>query len=98
MEGHMQPEIESPDKNNQAIINAIKELVIYLKKKLDCPMTFDEACQYLKFTGSYLYKLCSLNSIPCYKPKGKVLYFFPSEMDQWLRSHPKLKKNRDGEP
>jgi excisionase family DNA binding protein len=89
MEGHMQSEFESPEKRNQEINQAFNEFVIFFKKKLDCPMTFNEACQYLNFTGSYLYKLCSLNSIPCYKPNGKVLYFFPSEMDRWIRSHPK---------
>ena len=92
MEGQMHPEIESPDKKYQEVIEAIKQFDSTLKKNLDFPMTFNEANGYLKYTRSYLYKLCSLNSIPCYKPKGKVLYFFPSEMDRWIRSHPKMKK------
>ena len=81
----MHPEIESPDKRNQEVVKAIKQLDSSLKIILDFPMTFNEACEYLKFTRSYLYKLCYLNSIPYHKPKGKVLYFFRSEIDQWVK-------------
>lgn len=47
---------------------------------------FNEACTYLDLSSSHLYKLTSSNSIPCYCPQGKRLYFRREELDQWLTS------------
>lgn len=46
--------------------------------------TFAEACLYLDLSSSHLYKLTSRNTIPCYCPQGKKLYFRRSELDLWL--------------
>ena len=88
MEGHMHPEIESRDKKMQEAIEAIKQLDSTLKKIFDFAITFDEACEYLKYARSYLYKLCCFKSFPHHKPGGKVLYFFRSEIDGWIRNLP----------
>lgn len=50
-------------------------------------ITFNEACLYLDLSSSHLYKLTSANSVPCYCPQGKKLYFKRSELDLWLTSH-----------
>lgn len=46
-----------------------------------------EAAAYTGMTQSYLYKLTSTQQIPHYKPRGKMLYFDRSELDQWLRQN-----------
>ena len=46
--------------------------------------TFAEACLYLDLSSSHLYKLTSSNTIPCYCPQGKKLYFRRQEIDEWL--------------
>lgn len=46
--------------------------------------TFSEACLYLNLSSSHLYKLTSANTIPCYCPQGKKLYFRRAELDAWL--------------
>jgi excisionase family DNA binding protein len=47
-------------------------------------ITFAEACLYLDLSSSHLYKLTSSNTIPCYCPQGKKLYFRRLELDTWL--------------
>ena len=47
-------------------------------------ITFAEACLYLDLSSSHLYKLTSSNTIPCYCPQGKKLYFRRLELDSWL--------------
>ena len=47
-------------------------------------ITFAEACLYLDLSSSHLYKLTSSNTIPCYCPQGKKLYFRRQELDLWL--------------
>lgn len=46
--------------------------------------TFEEACKYLDFQASYLYKLTSGRLIPHFCPSGKKLYFKRTELDEWL--------------
>jgi excisionase family DNA binding protein len=89
MEGRMHSEIESPDKRNQVTDQNFNELVIILKKKYDYQLTFKEACKYLNYAPSYLYKLCSFNSIPHHKKNGKELFFLFKEVDEWLLNSPK---------
>jgi len=50
-------------------------------------LTFEEACTYSGISKSHLYKLTSSNSIPCYKPGGKLVYFKRSELIDWLLSN-----------
>lgn len=47
-------------------------------------LTSDEACEYIGISSSLLYKLTSAKEIPCYKPRGKMLYFKRTEIDEWL--------------
>lgn len=49
--------------------------------------TFAEACLYLDLSSSHLYKLTSSNTVPCYCPQGKKLYFRRAELDAWLTNH-----------
>lgn len=47
-------------------------------------LNFNEACQYMAVSRSFLYKKTSTNSIPHYCPEGKLIYFKRSDLDQWL--------------
>lgn len=51
----------------------------------DHPYTFLEACRYLHFKPSYLYKLTAQKKIPFYKPAGKKIYFYRRELNEWIR-------------
>jgi len=62
-------------------LSTIEEL---LKKKDDRPLTFKEACGYLGYSPSYLYKLTYKNVIPHYKPTGKMIFFSKNEVDEWI--------------
>jgi len=45
---------------------------------------FNDACQFLDYSKSYLYKLTHSRQIPHYKPNGKKLYFKRSDLETWL--------------
>ena len=51
-------------------------------------LSFEEACAFLNFSKSYLYKLTSGCAIPHYKPSGKMVYFEREELEKWLRQNP----------
>ena len=52
-------------------------------------LSFQQACEYLGLSESYLYKLTHTKKIPHYKmPTGKKLIFVKSELDEWLLSSP----------
>jgi excisionase family DNA binding protein len=79
------------NQKQQAVIEQLSEIKTLLKKNDDHayrqtskPMTFKEACAYLGFAPSYLYKLTSKQLIPHYKPTGKVLFFSKAEIDEWI--------------
>ncbi len=45
---------------------------------------FNEACTFLNYSKSYLYKLTHTRRIPHYKPNGKMLYFKRADLEAWL--------------
>lgn len=47
-------------------------------------LNFDEMATYTGLSKSHLYKLTSTGGVPCYKPKGKHIFFSKAEIDQWL--------------
>lgn len=48
-------------------------------------LSIDEAAAYTGLSISYIYKLTSTQEIPHYKPRGKMIYFDRSELEEWLR-------------
>ena len=75
----------------EEITKQFEEIKILLKKKEDHayrqagnPLSFKEACTYLGYAPSYLYKLTSTSKIPHYKPSGKMLFFSKAELDDWI--------------
>ena len=48
-------------------------------------LNIDEAAAFTGLAVSYLYKLTSTQEIPHYKPRGKMLYFDRSELENWLK-------------
>jgi len=63
------------DKLNQLIL--IKKDVLNLK----------EASEYLKIKESYMYKYTMNNTIKCFRPNGKKIYFKRSDLDNWMLSN-----------
>ena len=53
----------------------------YLNKEI---LNVSEACEFLDYKRSYLYKLTHLRKIPHYKPNGKKIYFKKSELEELL--------------
>lgn len=71
-------------KEEKDILARLTALEEKLKQDSNNPMNFHEACEYLGFAPSTLYKLTYQNIIPHYKPTGKRLYFFKKELDEWI--------------
>ena len=78
------------NKTTKNILTKLNELENLLKKKEDRPLNFKEACAYLGFAPSYLYKLTYRKVIPAYKPTGKMLFFSKCELDEWIFSKSKV--------
>lgn len=53
-------------------------------RQADKPINFKEACAYLGYAPSYMYKLTSTGKIPHHKPSGKILFFSKIELDEWI--------------
>ena len=45
---------------------------------------FNDACQFLDYSKSYLYKLTHSRQITHFKPNGKKLYFKRSDLEAYL--------------
>ena len=80
--------------SSKVIISKLESLENLLKKKDDRPLNFKEACAYLGFATSYLYKLTYRKVIPHYKPTGKVLFFSKNELDEWIFDKKKDKSKK----
>lgn len=69
-----------------------------LNKEILC---FSEACSFLDYSKSYLYKLTHLRVIPHYKPNGKKLYFKKVDLENYLlrnriKTDSELQKEAEG--
>ena len=53
----------------------------YLNKEI---LTTNEACKFLDYSKSYLYKLTHLRQLPHYKPHGKKIYFKKADLESYL--------------
>ena len=82
-------------KDEKDILARLTALEEKLNQDSNNPMNFHEACEYLGFAPSYLYKLTYQNIIPHYKPTGKRLYFFKKELDEWIIKSGKEQAARD---
>lgn len=50
------------------------------------PLTVEKAADYLDISKAHLYKLTSKGRIPHYKPNGKRLYFYQSDLDDYIKA------------
>ena len=78
----------------ESVLEKLNNLENLLKKKDDRPLCFKEACAYLGFAPSYLYKLTYRKVIPHYKPTGKMLFFSKCELDEWIFSKSKVESEK----
>lgn len=84
------PTTDQPASNNE-IFEKLLALEKLLKRKeyhsdqpTSKPLNFKEACAYLGYAPSYLYKLTYQKIIPHYKPTGKIIFFSKNELDEWI--------------
>lgn len=76
---------------SETILQRLSAIEDLLKRKDNRPLTFKEACTYLGYAPSYLYKLTYKNIVPHYKPTGKIIFFSKNELDEWIfKSSPHL--------
>ena len=61
-------------------LDRLERLLIANKEVL----TFEETCDFMGISRSYLYKLTSAGLIPHSKPNGKLLFFEKSKIVDWL--------------
>nr|WP_298998298.1 helix-turn-helix domain-containing protein [uncultured Allomuricauda sp.] len=47
-------------------------------------LTFEEACEYMGVSRSFLYKLTSRRQISHSKPNGKMIFFEKKKLNLWL--------------
>ncbi|MCG2461682.1 helix-turn-helix domain-containing protein [Flavobacteriaceae bacterium F89] len=47
-------------------------------------LTFEETCDYMGISRSFLYKLTSSGNIPHSKPNGKLIFFEKAKINAWL--------------
>jgi excisionase family DNA binding protein len=66
------------------IEDLLKKLISFSNTETSKPITFKEACAYLGYAPSYLYKLTYKKLIPHYKPTGKMIFFSKCELDEWI--------------
>lgn len=59
---------------------SIEKMLLSQKKVL----TFDEAAAFIGISKSHLYKLTMKNSLPFYRPRGKMIYMDRAELENWL--------------
>lgn len=59
----------------------IDPMVYLLQKEI---LSLQEACIYLCFSQSYMYKLTSSRKIPHYSPLGKLIFFKRTELEEWV--------------
>jgi excisionase family DNA binding protein len=50
-------------------------------------LNFEEACKYLGYKKSYVYKLTSSGILPYSKPNGKRIYFDRELLEEWMLSN-----------
>lgn len=62
----------------------IKDVLEKLLDNIKPALSFEEGCAYCGISKSSMYKHTSNNTIPHYKPKGKLIYFKRNELDEWM--------------
>ncbi len=65
----------------QEQLNRIEKYALLGAKNV---LTFEEAIMFTGLSKSTLYKLSASHSVPCYKPRQKLLYFEKKELELWL--------------
>ena len=53
-------------------------------------LNIKEACEYLGYKKSYIYKLTSAGIIPHSKPNGKTIFFDKTKLEEWMLSNPSI--------
>lgn len=71
--------------SNAELIKEIKELREAVSNRIEEPLTLERASVLLGIPEKRLREMANRMEIPNYK-KGASFYFFPSEVNQWIKS------------
>ena len=52
------------------------------------PLTVAEAAAFLGISKHTVYRLVQRRNLPHFKPTGKTLYFYPSDLNAWVQARP----------
>ncbi len=58
-------------------------------------LNFKEACEFLGFAPSYMYKLTHFGKVPFSKPNGKTIFFDREKLEEWMLSNSSCPKDRE---
>ncbi len=58
-------------------------------------LTLEQACEYLGFAKSYVYKLTSAGILPYSKPNGKSIFFEREKLEAWMLSNASVTKEEN---
>ena len=50
-------------------------------------LSLEQACEYLGYKKSYVYKLTSAGILPFSKPNGKKIFFELEKLESWMLSN-----------
>lgn len=63
----------------------LQEIKQLLSNQASKPMTLEEASKYLHISKSYLYTMTHTRKISYFKPGGKKILFYKSQLDAWVQ-------------
>lgn len=67
-------------------LREIKQLLA-LNKKI---WTMEDFCAFTGFSRDYAYQLTGSGKVKCYRPLGKMIFFEPDEVIEFLKQNPSM--------
>lgn len=80
---------------------SIDEMIKYIEKLEQCVFfskdifSVAEAAAYLHVSKPQIYKLTSENTLPSYKPNGKMMYFAKEDLNEWVMTNGLVARTSD---
>jgi excisionase family DNA binding protein len=72
-------------KRDTLILNKLSHIERLLEAQADKLMSPEAASEYLDLSKSYLYRLAADGILRGYKPNGRKLYFYQSDLDAFVK-------------
>lgn len=59
----------------------LQNLLLKFSKRV---FSFEEACEHINVSKSFLYRATSNHSIPFFRPQGKLIYFLREDLENFV--------------